>query len=278
MHMCHAAPRSGAGGHARELPRRRRSEVCGKFIGPPPFAHVAWPRPGLGLSTVRCRRSPLHESAHYATCAANPASTTLEGRPSRSGARLAMIDTWPGLLKVLLDSPRVWAVSFALALLGITTFLARRYGFVDDLPPTYYYAAVGLGLGSALLIGTMAAQNGVAYVAAKWAARQRKKLRDAFARRNFLTASRAERAILLYYKGINIQRFRVRAGALLGETFVDMTRQALLDSDSLGGGAAVTHFQIPDVVWTLLDEPPPGWAQGVRELADAPWERDRERI
>lgn len=189
-----------------------------------------------------------------------------------------MPDTWPGLLKVLLDSPRVWAVSFALALLGLITFLARRYGFVDDLPPTYYYAAVGPGLGSALLIGTMAAQNGIAYAAAKWAAGQRKKLREAFARRNFLTASRAERAILLYYKGINIQRFRAQAGALLAQPFLDMMRQALLDSDSLGGGAAVMHFRIPDVIWTLLDEPPQGWASGVPRLANAPWERERERI
>ena len=189
-----------------------------------------------------------------------------------------MPDTWPGLLKVLLDSPRVWAVSFALALLGLATFLARRYGFADDLPPAYYYAAVGLGFGSLLLIGTMAAQNGIAHVAAKWAARQRTERRKEYGRRNFLTAGRNERAILLYYKSNQTQRFRVLPYALVAPPFLDMMKQGLLDADSLGGGAAVMHFQIPGVIWELLDDPPAGWTDGVPRLADAPWERERERI
>jgi hypothetical protein len=66
--------------------------------------------------------------------------------------------------------------------------------------------------------------------------------------------------------------------ALVAPPFLDMMKQALLDSDSLGGGAAVMHFRIPDAIWELLDHPPAGWADGVPRLTDAPWERERERI
>ena len=164
----------------------------------------------------------------------------------------------------------MWAAAFAFLLLGAVTLAARRYGFIDDIPPSFFYAAVGLGVLAGLFILTTAAQNLLAYGEQRWAARQKRSQKDEFALKNFLLASPYDRTILLYYKRRNMQRFRVVDHH---QHLSGMARQALLDYDSFDAGASVQHYRIPDTIWELLDDPPPGWADNVEETDDPDWEK-----
>jgi hypothetical protein len=178
-------------------------------------------------------------------------------------------DTWAGLLKVVLDSRRMWAAAFAFLLSGVIAVAAKRYGFIDDVPPTLFYALVGLGLISGVFILTTGAQNLTDYVGARLAAARGQRWQHEFARKNFLLTGSRDREILLHYKGRNLQRFRARGG---GEHLKGMVRQALLENDSFDLGAYVQHYRIPDVIWRLLDDPPPGWADNVEEIEPPEWE------
>jgi hypothetical protein len=181
-----------------------------------------------------------------------------------------MSDTWAGLLKVVLDSRRMWAAAFAFLLLGAITLAAKRYGFIDDIPPSFFYTAVGLGTLAGLFVLTTGAQNLIVYVGKRWDAKQKRSQKDEFACKNFLLAGPYDRTILLYYKHRNMQRFRVVGN---NDHLSGMARQALLDYDSFDAGSHVQHYRIPEVIWKLLDDPPPGWADNVEETNDPDWEK-----
>jgi hypothetical protein len=179
-------------------------------------------------------------------------------------------DTWVGLLKVALESRRLWAAAVAVMLLGAITFIAKRYGFIDDIPPPYYYLAVGLGLLCGLFALMMAAQSVLVRARSRWAANKKREQREALAQKNLAEATGFERAVLLYYKRQNRRRFRI-GGGQYATTFFNMAQHALIDED--GRGALDRHYRIPDAVWKMLDNPPEGWAAGALRIADGAWER-----
>jgi hypothetical protein len=176
----------------------------------------------------------------------------------------------PGLLKVLLESVRLWAAAVAVTILGAITFAAKRYGFIDDIPPGYYYLAVGLGLLCGLFALMTLVQSLSALVRARWAARRKRKRREELAHKNLLEASGFERAVLLYYKRENRRRFRI-SGGQYSTAFASMAQSALIDED--GRGLFDRYYRIPDVIWKMLDNPPAGWAAGALRIADRAWER-----
>jgi hypothetical protein len=178
----------------------------------------------------------------------------------------------PGLLKTLLESRRLWAAAVAVMFLGAITLIAKRYGYADDIPPSYYYLAVGLGLLCGLFALMTLVQNLSAGARAWWATQKKREQREALAARNFLEATGFERAVLLYYKRVNRRRFRIGTGQYDG-IFLNMAHNALIEGD--GQSAFDRFYRIPDVIWKMLDNPPEGWAEGALQIADRAWEARR---
>ena len=91
--------------------------------------------------------------------------------------------------------------------------------------------------------------------------------RRKYAVRNFQSADKFEKGVLLYYKGRDQQRFKARGNV---QGLQEMVREGLLDNDSLDKRAIMQHYVIPDTVWQLLEERRPGWADGA--AAEVTWE------
>lgn len=104
--------------------------------------------------------------------------------------------------------------------------------------------------------------------AGRWKGRGERRRRDQYALKNLETAASFERAVLIYYKEKNQQRFRASSDA---QTPHEMVKHGFLSNDSLDRGAFMQHYRIIDAVWKFLDNPPEGWDKGKR-LAEINWE------
>jgi hypothetical protein len=91
--------------------------------------------------------------------------------------------------------------------------------------------------------------------------------RRKYAVRNFHSADKFEKGVLLFYKNRDQQRFKARGNV---QGLQEMVREGLLDNDSLDKRAIMQHYVIPDAIWQMLDDPPRGWTESA--AAEVTWE------
>ncbi len=168
------------------------------------------------------------------------------------------------LREVTTKSSLLWG--FAVATLAI--LFLDHFRETTSIPADWYWL---LPLTAALSWGIIAAglvSMAIPHVQHAMEARAEENNRRIYAARNFHTAGKFEKGVLLYYKGRDQQRFKARGDV---QGLQDMVREGLLDNDSLDKHAAMQHYQIPDTVWQLLDDTPKGWSDGI-SIAQADWE------
>jgi len=155
---------------------------------------------------------------------------------------------------------------FAVATLAI--LFLDHFRQTTSIPPDWYWL---LPLAAILSWGIIAAglvSMAIPHVQSWMEARAEEHNRRRYAERNFFSADKFEKGVLLHYKARDQQRFKAR-GDVRG--LQEMVREGLLDNDSLDRSALMQHYVIPHAVWDLLDAPPKGWAEGA-EAAEATWE------
>jgi hypothetical protein len=168
------------------------------------------------------------------------------------------------LREVTAKSSLLWG--FAVATLAI--LFLDHFRETTSIPADYYWvlpllAALSWGI---ILAGLVS--MAIPHVQHWMETRAEENTRRVYAARNFQAADKFEKGVLLYYKRRDQQRFKAR-GDMQG--LQEMVREGLLDNDSLDKRAVMQHYVIPDAVWSLLDAPPKGWAEGV-SAGDASWE------
>jgi hypothetical protein len=155
---------------------------------------------------------------------------------------------------------------FAVATLAI--LFLDHFRETQSIPADWYWL---LPLTAALSWGIIAAglvSMAIPHVQQWMEARTEESNRRIYAARNFHSADKFEKGVLLHYKARDQQRFKAPGSV---EGLQEMVRQGLLDNDSLDRNAVMQHYQIPDTVWDLLDDPPKGWADGVT-AGEVSWE------
>ena len=176
------------------------------------------------------------------------------------------LERWSSFIRATLNN---LALLWALVVVGVFFFVAR-WRFAADIPPTLYWAIIGAGVGSFISLAYRYIENGSSAFAKKRAASNEKLRREQFVRANFDLAEDHEKSVLLWYKERNQRRFIVRSAHRLTE---NMAAQGLLEPSDLRRMDGKRHYQIPEVVWRLLDKPPKGWKPKAR-IAEAHWETD----
>jgi len=168
------------------------------------------------------------------------------------------------LRDVTTKSSLLWG--FAVATLAI--LFLDHFRETQSIPSDWYWL---LPLAAALSWGIIAAglvSMAIPHVSHWMEQRAEEHNRRVYAARNFSSADKFEKGVLLFYKGRDQQRFKARGDV---EGLREMVRQGLLDNDSLDQRALMQHYVIPDAVWALLDAPPQGWAEGV-SMPKVDWE------
>jgi hypothetical protein len=160
------------------------------------------------------------------------------------------------LREVTSKSSLLWG--FAVAALAI--LFLDHYRETQSIPADWYWvlplvAAVTWGIIIAGLISLA-----IPHVSHWMEARADENNRRVYAERNFHAADKFEKSVLVHYKGRGQQRFKAPADV---PGLQEMVREGLLDNDSLDRSAAMQHYMIPETVWSMLDTPPEGWADGV---------------
>ncbi len=167
------------------------------------------------------------------------------------------------LREVTAKSSLLWG--FAVATLAI--LFLDHFRQTTSIPADWYWV---LPLVAALSWGIIAAglvAMAIPHISHQMEARAEENTRRKYAARNFPSADKFEKGVLIYYKGRDQQRFKAR-GNVLG--LQEMVREGLLDNDSLDKRAVMQHYVIPDTVWNLLDAQPAGWADDA--VTDVTWE------
>ncbi len=165
------------------------------------------------------------------------------------------------LREVTSKSSLLWG--FAVATLAI--LFLDHFRQTTSIPADWYWV---LPLVAALSWGIIAAglvSMAIPHVQSWMEARAEEHNRRIYAARNFHSADKFEKGVLLYYKRRDQQRFKARGDV---QGLQEMVREGLLDNDSLDRHALMQHYMIPDTVWQLLDDLPQGWAEGV-DVAEA---------
>jgi hypothetical protein len=168
------------------------------------------------------------------------------------------------LRDVTTKSSLLWG--FAVATLAI--LFLDHFRETTSIPADWYWV---LPLTAALSWGIIAAglvSMAIPHVQHAMETRAEENNRRIYAQRNFHAADKFEKGVLMFYKRRDQPRFKAR-GDVAG--LQDMVREGLLDNDSLDKRAVMQHYQIPDTVWQLLDDPPKSWADGVA-VKEADWE------
>jgi len=168
------------------------------------------------------------------------------------------------LRDVTTKSSLLWG--FAVATLAI--LFLDHFRQTTSIPPDWYWV---LPLVAALSWGIIAAglvSMAIPHVSRWMEARAEEHNRRKYAARNFQSADKFQKGVLLHYKHRDQQRFKARGDA---KGLQEMVREGLLDNDSLDRRAVMQHYVIPDTVWQLLETAPEGWAKGV-PAPEVTWE------
>jgi hypothetical protein len=168
------------------------------------------------------------------------------------------------LREVTSKSSLLWG--FAVATLAI--LFLDHFRQTTSIPADWYWV---LPLVAALSWGIIAAglvSMAIPHVHSWMEARAAEHNRRIYAGRNFHSADKFEKGVLLFYKRRDQQRFKARGDV---QGLQEMVREGLLDNDSLDQRSVMQHYMISDTVWQLLDDPPKGWADGVA-VTEASWE------
>jgi hypothetical protein len=168
------------------------------------------------------------------------------------------------LREVTAKSSLLWG--FAVATLAI--LFLDHFRETTSIPADYYWV---LPLVAALSWGIILAglvSMAIPHVQHWMETRAEESNRRIYAARNFQSADKFEKGVLLFYKRRDQQRFKARGDV---QGLQEMVREGLLDNDSLDKRSVMQHYVIPDAVWSLLDTPPKGWAEGVA-VTEANWE------
>jgi len=167
------------------------------------------------------------------------------------------------LRDVTTKSSLLWG--FAVATLAI--LFLDHFRQTTSIPADWYWV---LPLVAALSWGIIAAglvSMAIPHVSHWMEARAEEQTRRKYAARNFHSADKFEKGVLLFYKRRAQQRFKARGNV---QGLQEMVREGLLDNDSLDKRAIMQHYVIPDTVWQMLDDPPKGWSEGA--AAEVTWE------
>ncbi len=167
------------------------------------------------------------------------------------------------LREVTAKSSLLWG--FAVATLAI--LFLDHFRETTSIPADWYWV---LPLAAALSWGVIAAglvAMAIPHVSHSMEARAQEHSRRKYAVRNFQSADKFEKGVLIYYKGRDQQRFKARGNV---QGLQEMVREGLLDNDSLDRRAIMQHYVIPDAVWDLLDNQPKGWSEDA--AAEVTWE------
>jgi hypothetical protein len=167
------------------------------------------------------------------------------------------------LREVTTKSSLLWG--FAVATLAI--LFLDHFRQTTSIPADWYWV---LPLVAALSWGIIAAglvSMAIPHIQHWMEARAEEHSRRKYAQRNFQSADKLEKGVLLYYKGRDQQRFKARGNV---QALQEMVREGLLDNDSLDKRAIMQHYVIPDTVWQLLEDAPAGWADGT--ASEVTWE------
>ncbi len=150
-------------------------------------------------------------------------------------------------------TPEAWRLTLSLALAVFSMFALRGLGHFLNLDKTW--VIVGLSTAWMTVINVVSAViSGVS----KWKRKRREKsTQEAFATRSFRGALPQHRWVLIQYKQHDHQEF----SAPYDGDFYRMAQQGLLDNVTLNHNAQMHHFRIPDHLWSILDNPPAGWAE-----------------
>jgi len=177
---------------------------------------------------------------------------------------MAMALVTKDLREVTTKSSLLWG--FAVATLAI--LFLDHFRQTQSIPADWYWL---LPLTAALSWGIIAAglvSMAIPHIQHSMELRAEENNRRIYGARNFRSADKFEKGVLLHYKARDQQRFKARGDV---EGLQEMVRQGLLDNDSLDKHAVMQHYMIPDTVWDLLDDPPKGWADGIT-MGEPNWE------